>query len=291
MKNMKYVIVAVIYIAFAKAYSIQAQQEFTATADFIVQTKFNMKEKETTKDQVVDAEKAALTAQIRAALAKGSQQEYSMHFTPSESYYTKVQQLEKPKAGNTSISFSVQNGSTSSIYKNLQEGQYYKEDQIMGKEFLIVDDVQTYNWQLTNETKKIGNYTCYKAIYTPEIDEEEQAASEKDDDENESNSLLAMIPDEDPTITAWYTPEIPVSNGPGEYQGLPGFILEVKERNTILLCTKVEINPAEGLNLKKPKSGKKINQKDFDALREKKWDERKANNNGNTFLISSETGG
>ena len=29
------------------------------------------------------------------------------------------------------------------------------------------------------------------------------------------------------TITAWYTPQIPVSHGPAEYGGLPGLILEL----------------------------------------------------------------
>jgi GLPGLI family protein len=28
--------------------------------------------------------------------------------------------------------------------------------------------------------------------------------------------------------TAWYTPQIPVSNGPRNYHGLPGLIMEVK---------------------------------------------------------------
>jgi GLPGLI family protein len=36
------------------------------------------------------------------------------------------------------------------------------------------------------------------------------------------------------TITAWYTPEIPVSQGPEGYWGLPGLILEVNDGKTTI---------------------------------------------------------
>ena len=44
------------------------------------------------------------------------------------------------------------------------------------------------------------------------------------------------------TITAWYSPEIPVSQGPENYWGLPGLILEVNDGKTTILCSKVVLN-------------------------------------------------
>jgi GLPGLI family protein len=96
--------------------------------------------------------------------------------------------------------------------------------------------------------------------------------------------LFAQIADKDRTITVWYTPEIPISNGPGEYQGLPGLILEVREPDTILLCTKIEINPNEDLSLKKPRNGKEITQQDFDTLLRAKTEDGKGMSNQAIFI-------
>jgi GLPGLI family protein len=47
----------------------------------------------------------------------------------------------------------------------------------------------------------------------------------------------------DVTITAWYTPEIPVNQGPENYWGLPGLILEINDGKTVILCSKIVLNP------------------------------------------------
>lgn len=170
MKNFKWIAAAVVFIAFAKANTIQAQ-EFKAIAHFIAQTKFDIKEDTTTskkEDVSKDPRMAELKAMLKKSLAEGTKQEYIMEFTATESAYDKVQELAKPaQPGKMSFSFSSNNGATSRVYKDIKEQKYYKEDQILGKDFLIIDDFKTYNWQTTNETKKIGNYTCYKATYLP----------------------------------------------------------------------------------------------------------------------------
>ena len=43
-------------------------------------------------------------------------------------------------------------------------------------------------------------------------------------------------------ITAWYTPDIPINQGPENYWGLPGLILEINEPELIILCSKVVLN-------------------------------------------------
>ena len=55
-------------------------------------------------------------------------------------------------------------------------------------------------------------------------------------------------------ITAWYTPQIPINQGPGEYWGLPGLILEINADRTTILCSKIIMNPSENKNSFKGKS-------------------------------------
>ncbi|MEZ4876468.1 MAG: GLPGLI family protein [Flavobacterium sp.] len=66
------------------------------------------------------------------------------------------------------------------------------------------------------------------------------------------------------TITAWYTPEIPVSQGPEGYWGLPGLILEINDGKTVTLCSKIVLNAKEKAEIKAPKNGKVVSQKEYD---------------------------
>jgi hypothetical protein len=64
-------------------------------------------------------------------------------------------------------------------------------------------------WKITNETKEIGGYKVIKATTdTYEI--------KKGDDFYYGKA------------SAWFTPDIPISAGPGRYAGLPGLILEIE---------------------------------------------------------------
>ena len=59
-------------------------------------------------------------------------------------------------------------------------------------------------------------------------------------------------------VEAWYTPQIPVAQGPAEFWGLPGLILEVSAQNTTLLCTEIVLNPDEKVKIQAPEKGDEI---------------------------------
>jgi GLPGLI family protein len=65
----------------------------------------------------------------------------------------------------------------------------------------------------------------------------------------------------DVTITAWYTPEIPVNQGPENYWGLPGLILEINDSKTVILCSKIVLNQRK--NVIKAPVRKVISQKNM----------------------------
>ena len=64
-------------------------------------------------------------------------------------------------------------------------------------------------------------------------------------------------------VTAWYTPHIPISQGPLEYWGLPGLILEINVDKTTILCSKIVMNPDDKISIKEPEKGKVVTKKEY----------------------------
>ena len=107
----------------------------------------------------------------------------------------------------------------------------------MSKRFLVKDSLPTYKWEMSSETKNIGNYTCYKASFTRDV--ENVKMSIVNGESKEVKETVSV------TTTAWYTPQIPINQGPDDFWGLPGLILEVNADRTTILCTKIVMNPEE----------------------------------------------
>jgi GLPGLI family protein len=122
-----------------------------------------------------------------------------------------------------------------------------------------------HDWELTSETKNIGNYTCYKATYS--YNATETKINFNDGDTKEEKVQQKKI------ITAWYTPQIPISNGPEKYHGLPGLILEINDGKKVMVCTEIQINPKKAIKITEPTKGKKVDQKTFTAIKIKKQKE------------------
>lgn len=78
-------------------------------------------------------------------------------------------------------------------------------------------------------------------------------------------------------VTAWFTPQIPVSNGPGEYAGLPGLILELNVYRTTLLCSKIVMNPKEAEKIEPPKRGTKVSREEYIQIVKEKTRELQEN--------------
>lgn len=174
-------------------------------------------------------------------------------------------------------------------YKNINEGMFTEQRDMMGKTFLIKDSIPQLEWKISGESRKIGNYTAMKAVATMPSgefdwsnfrrkrggnDEEKVAQKKKDSIAQASGDITAMfeVPDEI-EVVAWFTPEIPVQHGPGVYGGLPGLILEVNAGNTTLLCSQITINPEEREEIKAAKKGDVVTQEEYDATLKVKMEE------------------
>jgi GLPGLI family protein len=216
-----------------------------------------------------------MNEKMRENMKKAFEKTYILSFTNFESLYQEEEKLNTPKPSSNGIKVEVAfsgGGNRSNYYKNLKTKKYLNEAEIFDKEFLIDDDLEVFNWTMVNEQKMIGNYTCYKAQIVIPVTAEEKKEFEEfkiKKEEGKTNFFIPMEP-KDKIIEAWYTLDIPIPNGPREYWGLPGLILELHDGDTTLLCSKIILNPSEKIEIKIPKSGKKVTQKVFDEIEEKK---------------------
>jgi GLPGLI family protein len=81
-------------------------------------------------------------------------------------------------------------------------------------------------------------------------------------------------------FTAWYTLGITVSQGLENYWGLPVLLLEVNDGKTVILYSKVVLNPKVKSEIKASIKGKVTSQKEFDETVLKKLEEFREMNQG-----------
>ena len=95
-------------------------------------------------------------------------------------------------------------------YKDFKENVYKLNSKTKNSELAIKDKITQYNWTFINETKILNGYKCLKAI---------------------ANGTRFSFKQ---PITAWYTEEIQINDGPLDYTGLPGFVMQVEIGNLTL---------------------------------------------------------
>jgi GLPGLI family protein len=269
MKIKLYLVVFILCSHFAKA------QNFHGKAVYKTSRKSSFKissEKETGIDNKMQEE-----LQIR--LQKMNQKTFVLEFSKYTSIYKQDAVLEVPKSQvgkNNAMVFSFGGSGANGIYyKNIQENRFANQTEIQGKRFLVKDKLEDFKWELSSETKNIGTYTCYKATSSKEL---ESSSTIKKVASVEDKKKETMI------TTAWYTTQIPVSNGPKNYQGLPGLILEINDGKNRIACTEIILNPLDKIIIQEPEKGKVVSQKKYTKIQKQKTQEMMDNMKGRNGL-------
>lgn len=221
--------------------------------------------------------------QIMERMKNFLEKTYILTFNKTESIYKEDEKLEAPGAGGGGWGGFASSFTGGPQYKNVKNKELLQEQEFFGKKFLIKDDLKKLDWQMTNETKQIGQYMCFKAIAIKEVDEfdwrsmrrrnEEKDAQKETDTTNTKTVVEDIEIPKSIEVVAWYTPQIPVNQGPGEYWGLPGLILEINADRTTILCTKIVLNPAEKEEIVVPSKGKEITQEEYNKTIKQKMEE------------------
>lgn len=262
--------------------TLMVAQNFQGKAIYKTSRKMNVNFANNNGPQMSEADKE----KMQKRLSKQFQKTFILSFDKTSSVYKEDATLKSPNViptgGMNVMVREVGGGGNDVLFKNIKEDEYLNQTEIMGKRFLVKDKLQVYDWKLTNETKNIGKYTCYKATYTRE--EERTNMSITNGDIKEKKEKVDVV------TTVWYTPQIPVSNGPRNYQGLPGLIMEVKEGNETIMCTEIVMNPKEKIEIIKPKKGKEVTQEEYTKIMQKKMKEtmeqfKSRRRNGNNVHI------
>ena len=253
-----------------------AQKDFQGKAYYFSKTTLDMEN--FGGRQMSEQQKKQIAERMKSMFEKT----FILTFNKEESIYKEEERLDAPGGGG--MRFGGMSMTGGNQYKNVKENKMLVENEFFGKQFLIDDELPKLEWVMTGETKQIGQYMAMKATAVKKLDdtdfmsasrrnrENENAEKSKDSTKTDNPMDEIEIP-KDQVVTAWYTPQIPINQGPGEYWGLPGLILEVSAGRTVILCSKIIMNPDEKDEIKRPSKGKQVTQEEYSEIIKKKMEE------------------
>ncbi|MGL2994442.1 GLPGLI family protein [Flavobacterium sp. TSSA_36] len=179
---------------------------------------------------------------IEKIIILADKQKFKLQFNAVGSHFSIIEEMKKETNEDVKM-FKI----ASSAFTTDSEMFYQKANNIIyakNSDGSIIKELKPIQkWEITNESKTISTYLCYKAILKiPFI----------------NRKGISGIH----TITAWFAPSLPFSFGPKNFYGLPGLILELQENKTTYLATKIVLTDKE-FKIVFPK-GKTITKEEYD---------------------------
>jgi len=147
------------------------------------------------------------------------------------------------------------------LFKNRQTGEIIIIDVLSAEKYRFTETVSPQNWQIAADTATILGYLCQKATATFR----------------------------GRSYEAWFSPEIPVNDGPWKFFGLPGLILKVTDTDGIFsfVCAGMEnLNPPRDITMEQT-NYIDCSRNDLAKIKTRKGGETKITNNGGNIVIAS----
>lgn len=128
------------------------------------------------------------------------------------------------------------------FYKNFEKERHTDMIEMLGKTYIVDDSLRKPDWKILNQIKEVAGYVCMKAIT------EDKIKGQK--------------------VVAWFTGDIPVSDGPETLWGLPGMILEmdVDDGTVMVTATSVEFKKLDKELVLPKMKGKKVTNIEIDKV-------------------------
>lgn len=208
-------------------------------------------EKANIKNQLKNVTDEETRKRVTAHLSKSTL--FDLYYLDGESLYIQTtaksqENKELEVSGETTKKIEIGRDG-GGIYKNHKSVSYLKEANILGKEFLVVDKLEKYTWEITNEEKVIGSYKCTKA--TTQVNGD--------------------------IVEAWFTDIIAIPDGPADFFGLPGLIIELTTLKKTIHALEISENKSVKTIIK-PSKGKQINRIEYQKILDQRINELKSGN-------------
>ena len=171
--------------------------------------------------------------------------EWSLYLNNNRSLYTPISLFEDKNKVEYTTNEEGQEGKVITNnyfdykipYKNYETKEQVTIIHKKGVDYKIKEPLETFEWTITEKTKKIGEYTARLATTT-----------------------RFGLP-----VDVWYTEEIPFSAGPAGFHGLPGLILEYSLGFKTVVAVKIDFNFNGKIEI--PEKGTFITRENFEILK------------------------
>lgn len=188
----------------------------------------------------VEIKNSSLSEMYKIAQANVDYVSFQLKFNKDKSEFSIIDNLELEE--NTIKLVKIFSKYKGKIF--IENDSVYSEKEIDNKDYILISNFN-FEWEVTNENKKIGNYVCYKAIG-------EQIVTNK--------TNIIHLP-----ITAWFCPEIPFQFGPNGFGKLPGLIFELQVDSVTYGLKSLKMNENK-LKFSKIDTNKIISKEKYDEI-------------------------
>ena len=198
------------------------------------------------KDKPTSPQKKEINEELESIIEIGQEFILQLAFNNDVSHYVnKYQPLHINRLGEhrfkmAQILFKVD----SEYYFFKKNNELIEVNNKLGEQFLITSSSEISDWKLSNESKLVKGFKCFKA----------QRSIILTSTRGEKFKRSQIV---------WYTKEIPVPYGPSHFVGFPGLVLQAFDAGLEYYTHKITLNPFNSIQINTKISGQKVSKEKF----------------------------
>jgi len=180
--------------------------------------------------------------ELKAMIPQFRTDNFELFFTPGASLYKAredANQMATAGGGGMRMMMRMPRAET---HVDRQHNERTVFQDVLGRNFLIVDTIGIEPWKFGNEQMEIEGYMCLMAWQIDSMAKQE--------------------------ITAWFTPNLPPFLGPDRYTSLPGTVLAVDINNgeRVWVARNIEAREVKPADVRKPSRGQRMTRAEFNKF-------------------------